>query len=464
MDRSFTRSIQVPLLFLDLVLLNVVILLAKHNIINEVQKTFFSYRIYYWLFINTTWLLIVWIGQTYSSKNLISFHRFFKVTYRIYIFWAFITLVSIFLLRDILPLAPVFIYATILSFAGALLVARLFYLLMRLWMRKKGGMQRRVLILGYNKVAQKLATYLENEGLDTRMEGFVEDLRKPVTNASHQIFHGISNTLAIAKERGVTEIYSTIMPENNPLVYGMMQQADQDLIRFRIVPDFAYFINRPIHVDYFHELPILSVRKEPLEEVMCRFQKRAFDILVSLGVAIFILSWLVPLLGIIIYLESPGPIFFVQKRSGLNNEPFGCFKFRSMTVNTESDSKQATKNDARLTKIGRFMRETSLDEFPQFLNVLFGQMSIVGPRPHMLKHTVEYSSLEEQYMIRQFLKPGITGWAQANGYRGEITELRHIQKRVEYDLWYLENWKLSLDLRIVFLTVYNVFKGEENAY
>jgi putative colanic acid biosynthesis UDP-glucose lipid carrier transferase len=135
-----------------------------------------------------------------------------------------------------------------------------------------------------------------------------------------------------------------------------------------------------------------------------------------------------------------------------------------MAVNQDANSKQATRNDARVTKIGRFLRKTSLDEFPQFLNVLLGQMSIIGPRPHMLKHTLEFASLENQYMIRQFLKPGITGWAQVNGYRGEITALRHIQKRVEYDLWYLENWSLSLDLRIMFLTVYNVFKGEENAY
>jgi putative colanic acid biosynthesis UDP-glucose lipid carrier transferase len=154
----------------------------------------------------------------------------------------------------------------------------------------------------------------------------------------------------------------------------------------------------------------------------------------------------------------------VQLRSGKNNKPFRCFKFRSMTVNQEANSTQATRNDARVTKIGRFMRKTSLDEFPQFLNVLFGQMSIVGPRPHMLKHTKQFQAQEDQYMIRQFLKPGITGWAQVNGYRGEISQLKHIQKRVEYDLWYLENWSLYLDLKIMFMTVMNVFKGEENAF
>ncbi|MCC3152799.1 undecaprenyl-phosphate glucose phosphotransferase [Hymenobacter sp. BT770] len=451
-------------MILDLFMLNVIYLFTQQYIPDKLQHGFISPHTFYWLIINIAWILASGVGQIYAYRQLIVFRRFLKSTYTIYFVWAFLVLVSSFLLRAVLPLAREFAYTTILSFSGALLVARMFYLLIRAWVRKKGGLHRRVLILGYNKVAERLATYLESEELSVRIAGFVDDLRKPATHAKYSIFPGISDTLSIARQHGVTEIYSTIMPENNSSVYGMMLQADQDLIRFRIVPDFAYFINRPVHVDYLYELPILSVRKEPLQEVMNRFKKRAFDIVVSLGVCIFILSWLVPLLGIIIYLQSPGPIFFVQKRSGLNNAPFDCFKFRSMTVNQESNTKQATRNDARVTRIGRFMRKTSLDEFPQFLNVLLGQMSIVGPRPHMLKHTVEYSGLEDQYMIRQFLKPGITGWAQVNGFRGEITELRHIQKRVEFDLWYLENWSLSLDLKIMFLTVYNVFKGEENAF
>ena len=133
-------------------------------------------------------------------------------------------------------------------------------------------------------------------------------------------------------------------------------------------------------------------------------------------------------------------------------------------MNKDSDSKQATKNDSRITKIGAFIRKTSLDEFPQFVNVLKGEMSLVGPRPHMVKHTSDYSKIFDQFMIRQFLKPGITGWAQINGYRGEITENDQIINRVNEDLWYLENWNIWLDLRILFLTVYKVFKGDEKAF
>jgi putative colanic acid biosynthesis UDP-glucose lipid carrier transferase len=197
------------------------------------------------------------------------------------------------------------------------------------------------------------------------------------------------------------------MPENNAKVYKLWQQSDKELIRFRIVPDLSSFVDKPVHIDSLRDMFILSVRREPLEDIFNRFQKRTFDIFVSLFVTIFILSWLYPILGLLIYLESPGPIIFVQQRSGKNNKPFGCYKFRSMTMNKETEAKQATKNDKRVTHIGKFIRKTSLDEFPQFLNVLKGEMSIVGPRPHMLKHTEDFANMEDQYMVRQFLNKAL---------------------------------------------------------
>ena len=190
--------------------------------------------------------------------------------------------------------------------------------------------------------------------------------------------------------------------------------------------------------------------------------KRLFDIVFSLVVIIFILSWLLPVLIIIIKLESSGPGIFKQIRSGKNNYPFWCYKFRSMRVN--NISVQATLGDHWTTAIGAFIRKTSLDELPQFINVLFGDMSIVGPRPHMLKHTEEFSLITDQYMDRHFLKPGITGWAQINGYRGEIKEHDQLLKRIEHDIWYIENWSITGDINIIIKTITNVFQGEENAY
>jgi putative colanic acid biosynthesis UDP-glucose lipid carrier transferase len=209
---------------------------------------------------------------------------------------------------------------------------------------------------------------------------------------------------------------------------------------------------------------VLSLRKEPLDDVGNRIKKRLYDIVVSSLVIMFILSWLVPIISLLILLESRGPIFFVQERSGKGGKPFKCIKFRTMRMNKDANEKQATKNDSRITALGRFLRKTSLDEMPQFINVFLSDMSVVGPRPHMLKHTDDYSKLLNHYMIRHFLKPGITGWAQIHGYRGEIKMFEDINNRIEYDIWYLENWSLWLDTRIILMTAFNVAKGEKNAY
>jgi putative colanic acid biosysnthesis UDP-glucose lipid carrier transferase len=210
-------------------------------------------------------------------------------------------------------------------------------------------------------------------------------------------------------------------------------------------------------------VPVLTIRQEPLESVMNRAIKRAFDIGFSLFMIIFIFPWLFPVFIILIKLSSNGPAFFTQIRSGRKNKEFLCYKFRSMNVNEEADTLQATAGDSRITKIGRFLRKTNLDELPQFFNVLAGHMSVVGPRPHMLKHTEEYSKLVDKFMVRGLVKPGITGWAQVSGYRGATQNLRMMLKRIRYDVWYIENWSLLLDIRIIFMTVVNMIRGDKNA-
>ena len=192
--------------------------------------------------------------------------------------------------------------------------------------------------------------------------------------------------------------------------------------------------------------------------------KRLFDIIFSLMVIIFVLSWLIPLVYILMKLDSKGPLFFKQKRHGVNKNTFWCYKFRSMTKSDDSDTKMATKNDMRVTKLGKILRKTSIDELPQFFNVLKGDMSIVGPRPHMEVHTKQYETSVEKYLVRHFLKPGITGLAQVKGYRGEIIHKSDIVNRVRYDIFYMEKWSILLDIQIIILTVTNVFSNEEKAY
>jgi putative colanic acid biosynthesis UDP-glucose lipid carrier transferase len=194
------------------------------------------------------------------------------------------------------------------------------------------------------------------------------------------------------------------------------------------------------------------------------FFKRSFDILFSLFIILFVFSWLYPILAILIRLESRGPVFFVQLRTGRHNTQFKCYKFRSMRLNHDADKRQATRNDQRITHIGAFMRKTSLDELPQFFNVLIGNMSIVGPRPHMIIHTEAYSQLTDKYKSRHLLRPGITGWAQILGLRGEIKDSEAVLKRVEADVWYLKNRTFLLDLKIIFVTFWITLKGDKNAY
>ena len=211
-------------------------------------------------------------------------------------------------------------------------------------------------------------------------------------------------------------------------------------------------------------VPFLSLHNDPLMRIENRVIKRTFDIVVSLLFLCTLFPIILLFVTIITKITMPGPVFFRQKRTGIDGKDFYCIKFRSMKINADSDRVQATKNDPRKTRWGNIMRKTNIDEFPQFWNVLMGDMSIVGPRPHMLKHTEEYSKLIDKYMMRHFVKPGITGWSQVTGFRGETKELSQMEGRVQGDIWYIEHWSFWLDIYIMYKTVANVIQGDKEAY
>ena len=195
-----------------------------------------------------------------------------------------------------------------------------------------------------------------------------------------------------------------------------------------------------------------------------RTSKRAFDIVFSLAVIVFVLSWLLPIIAMLVKIESAGAFIFTQQRSSRNNKTFDCYKFRSMLVNDECNILQTSSGDARITKVGAFLRRYNLDELPQFFNVLIGNMSVVGPRPHMLSQTKEYSAVIDNFMIRHFVKPGITGWAQVNGLRGKTTTVHQMYDRVKADVWYLKNWTFLLDMKIIVLTIFFTITGNKSAH
>ncbi len=464
MNREFIRYMQMSLFGVDLLALNFASFTAIFFIQGGLPPEYYHEYAFFFTLNNISWLFLSFALRIYTEKIVMVFEHFTKNSIQAYLASCLIMFVFLFFFRQT-GISRLFITVAMTGFCLGLLFNRFLYFSIKRLHQRYSVFDKRVIIIGYNDVGKKLARYFEEAGLKIQVAGFVDKEDVEITGLSpYPILKNIDKTIEYAKLLGVSEIYTTIPPEENNSLYAIMDSAEALTIRFKIVPNLSVFTNRKVHVDYFNDLPVISLRSHALEDVGNQVKKRALDIIVSIFVIVFILSWLIPLMSILIKLESRGPVFFPQLRTGKNRKDFMCLKFRSMQVNKDADREQATKKDVRITKVGSFMRRTSLDEFPQFINVFKGEMTLVGPRPHMLKHTDDYSKVVDEYMVRQLLKPGITGWAQINGYRGEIFNPEQIKMRVLNDIWYLEHWTLWLDIKIIFLTVYNVIKGDPQAY
>jgi putative colanic acid biosynthesis UDP-glucose lipid carrier transferase len=330
--------------------------------------------------------------------------------------------------------------------------------------RRKGYDPKRIIIIGAGKNGMELYRVMKHE-LDYgfTVMGFFDD-NVALKDVLPNYLGKTDEVNRYVSENEIDEIYCTLPGTQDEKILRLMNFAEKKMLRFYIVPEFYRNVKKSLIMEMMESIPLLSVRREPLQAAYNRMIKRTFDIVFS----IFILAAIYPVLylclGTLIKLSSRGPILFKQKRTGLYGHEFECYKFRTMRVNSEADTMQAAKDDPRKTRLGDFLRKTNLDEFPQFLNVLSGEMSVVGPRPHMLRHTEEYSALIDKYMVRHLVKPGVTGWAQVNGYRGETKTLEQMEGRVKRDVWYIENWSFFLDLKIIIVTIFNMFKGERNAY
>jgi putative colanic acid biosynthesis UDP-glucose lipid carrier transferase len=334
----------------------------------------------------------------------------------------------------------------------------LFYYL-RKYRLATGSNYRNAVIIGYTPEAIKLKEVFENRNdFGYRFLGYFSDKK---TNAS------ITGKLAQLKDfvliNKVDEIYCSLNEITNEQLKDLVEFADDYRKTIKFIPDSKEIFSKNLKIDYYEFFPILSLQKTLLHDPITKLFKRFFDVVFSLFVILFLLSWLVPIMAILIKLESRGPIFFKQGRPGIDEKEFFCFKFRSMKINKTTE-REASKNDPRVTKIGRFIRKTSIDEMPQFLNVLLGDMSVVGPRPHLWSQNKAYGNKIKKYMVRHYVKPGITGLAQVRGFRGEIETDDDMINRIKYDVFYIENWSLILDLKIIAQTVVNIFKGEEKAY
>ncbi|OOQ57088.1 undecaprenyl-phosphate glucose phosphotransferase [Mucilaginibacter pedocola] len=417
------------------------------------------------LVFNLTWLLSANLTRLYDkalNRDAVNTYRSVIKTYLIFVALICI-IVTVIGIKAYYITRGYLIYSCAL-FAVTLWIWKLIFLSIRKSNRASLYDARKVIIVGSGRISNDLHSFFRgNPDRGYKLVGFFDDDPDAVSDKVKYL-GPVDDCIDYVLSNKIDEIFCTLPVSESRKIEGLLSGAEKNLIRFRIVPEYYDYGIKPVLIQSFGHIPVISVRAEPLESMLNRFLKRLFDISFSLFIIIFFFSWLYPILAILIKLESKGPVLFKQLRSGRDNNPFWCYKFRSMRVNKDSDKVQATRNDKRITKLGAFMRRTSIDELPQFFNVLMGNMSIVGPRPHMLSHTIQYSQLIDRFMVRHFLKPGITGWAQVKGLRGETRTTEAMMQRVEADVWYLENWSFLLDLKIIFLTVWNSLRGEENAF
>jgi Undecaprenyl-phosphate glucose phosphotransferase len=322
----------------------------------------------------------------------------------------------------------------------------------------------KVAIWGFNLTSIQLASYFEEKASINKFLGIINENEYPIYSNAKEFNNSLQSAINQALKQDIQEMYVVAQPQYLKEMPRHFRIADKNFLRLRFIPDFSMTVPESFIRQNIDNFQIIKAGEEPLEEPANRLKKRIFDVCFSLMVLIFLMSWLFPIIALIIKFQSRGPVLFKQLRTGHNNKEFWCYKFRSMRINGESDQKQAEKNDNRITPIGRFIRRTSIDELPQFFNVLIGDMSVVGPRPHMIKHTEDYNKLIDNFMVRHFVKPGITGLSQISGFRGETKRTIDMQKRVNTDIEYLRNWSLFNDLKICLLTVIITLKGDDKAF
>lgn len=463
MSGRYTNLSRIFFLLADLIALNVIVLFLVSRLETLPQADLKSYTILY-MASNAVWLVWSYVTGMYIIYKNVKLKVITRTT---------ITSLLLFCLSVItFTLFAGFNYDwyftayLLCGFSTFILISRLLLISYVLYRRTHSRYYTNVVIIGCNEISKSLISMIYSNDRNIRIQGYFDHQPTDFRQQDHPFLGDIQDCLSFAINNHISEIYCTLSPEKSAELYQLAEEAEKHFIRFRFVPDLRNFIDRKVHVDFIDHIPVLSLRSEPMEYATAQIKKRIFDIIVSLAITLFLLSWLLPILAVIIKIDSKGPVFFTQKRSGKNNREFSCLKLRSLKAHNNADGAvvQVTKNDNRTTRVGRFLRKSNLDELPQFLNVLMGQMSIVGSRPHMLKHTEDFSKMENDYMARHLSKPGVTGWAQINGHRGEIKKPEQLRQRLEHDIWYIEHWDVWLDIKIVLLTVFVTLRGDKNAY
>lgn len=410
------------------------------------------------------YLAFIWIITSFFSR----FYEVYRFTTPVEILTKIAKQSVIFILLIIayFPFNKEFVFSgkaialySISLFSVIILIKSLFFYYLKKYRIVTGNNFRNAIIIGYTNEALDLKKIFdERPDYGYRFKGFFSDKK-----VNENIEGKIASIKTYCIENKIDEIYCSLNEISDEKLKDLVEFGDNNSIVVKFIPDSKAIFSKNLKIDYYELFPVLSLQKTALHDPLIKNFKRGFDFIFSLFVIILVLSWLTPLMALLIKLESRGPVFFKQSRPGLDEQEFLCYKFRSMQVNVTTE-KEASRNDPRVTRIGRFIRKTSIDELPQFFNVLLGDMSVVGPRPHLWSQNKNYGNRIKKYMVRHYVKPGITGLAQVKGCRGEIETDNDMINRIKYDVYYIENWSLLMDIKIIIQTVVNIFKGEEKAY
>jgi len=332
-------------------------------------------------------------------------------------------------------------------------------------LRNKGKSIRNLLIIGANKIGEKFREVItKNPGYGHRFVGFISN------SPSEDVIGTFSELDKVIKERKVEDVVIALHADSGINLDDIVSICNKNAVKIHVIPDFIKFLSGRFQISSVSNIPVITVRDEPLNEFLRRFLKRVFDIFFSLLVIIFVLSWLMPIVSLLIRLDSKGPAIFIQERYGMRKRPFKCLKFRTLAYQKKSsvEFEPIVKKDPRVTRIGRVLRRTNLDELPQFINVLKGDMSVVGPRPLIKGVDQVYQKVFEDIKMRYNVRPGLTGWSQINGLRGEVVDEKeskqHITEKMKFDLWYIENWSMKFDIQIILITIWQMIRGNTKGF
>ena len=447
----YSKYIRPLSIFIDLLLILVLIPFFFKGL--DINFSYFGF------YLAITWIIVSFFASFYNVYRFTTPVEILSKIAKQSVFFVLLIIAFFPFNKDVIFSGKAIALYSISLFSIIIIIKSLLFYYLKKYRIVTGNNFRNAVIIGYSKEATDLKKIFEERpDYGYRFKGYFSDKK-----SNENIVGKVDSIKDFSIENKIDEIYCSLNELSDEKLKDLVEFGDENNIIVKFIPDSKAIFSKNLKIDYYELFPVLSLQKTALHDPLIKNFKRGFDFIFSLIVVILILSWLTPLMALLIKLESRGPVFFKQSRPGLDEQEFLCYKFRSMKVNVTTE-KEASRNDPRVTKIGRFIRKTSIDELPQFFNVLLGDMSVVGPRPHLWSQNKTYGNKIKKYMVRHYVKPGITGLAQVKGYRGEIETENDMVNRIKFDVYYIENWSLLMDIKIIIQTVVNIFKGEEKAY